>query len=177
LWEKCYQAFCDRHDIYAVKQGQMTKRLPTILSYVGLIRPTVGGERRKYWKNVGFTDEFKEEFEDIVSSVRAVRVNRENLCRYELEYDMNRKKFLRKGLTAETEDGRLQTLDEGAMKEEVRRLLSDGLGRTPGDVADELDMDLDEVEAILKELYDQGHVKKKRGRDGTPYYARSGGDG
>jgi len=165
LWDTAYKEYCDQNDLYAVKEGVMTRRLPSILTFTKKSRPKIDGERVYCWENLGFTSAFKKEFEDAVSDVR--RVDAElNTLNHIAEKDSYTNKSIE--ISNDTPDMR-----KPSEIEEVRRLLSDDLGRTSEDVADELDMDFDKAEAILKELYDQGHVKKKRGADGSPLYMRA----
>jgi len=72
LWEGPYKDFCERHDIYVVKKGQVTKRLPSILNFTRKRRLTVDGGREFCWDDLGFTKEFKREFGDSVTNVRVV---------------------------------------------------------------------------------------------------------
>jgi putative DNA primase/helicase len=70
LWETAYQDFCERYDIYSVKQGNMTKRLPTILPYVKQVRVRKIEGLPRCWKDVGFTQWFIEEFPETVKNVQ-----------------------------------------------------------------------------------------------------------
>lgn len=71
LWSNAYTTFCDEHNIFTVKKGNMTSRLPTIIPYTHETRPTIDGKRVRCWENVGFTDEFLMEFEPIIDDVKA----------------------------------------------------------------------------------------------------------
>jgi len=62
LWEIAYTNFCERNDIYVVKEASMTKDLPTILRYARQTRPQIGNERVRCWENLSFTPEFIAEF-------------------------------------------------------------------------------------------------------------------
>jgi len=53
-----YKLFCDENNIYTVKKGQVTRRLPTIKPKVQLYRPELEGERVRCWKNLEIKKSF-----------------------------------------------------------------------------------------------------------------------
>lgn len=55
-----YQAFCNKHNIFVAKKGQVTKRLPTLKPNVKIFRPVINGERVRCWENLTFKEKFLE---------------------------------------------------------------------------------------------------------------------
>lgn len=55
---EAYKKFCDHHDVYIVKKGPVTKKLPTILPEISKYRPKVGGKQVRSWKNLTFDEDF-----------------------------------------------------------------------------------------------------------------------
>ena len=56
-----YKKFCSEHNIYNVKKGQVTKRLPTLLPSVGQCRPELDGDRVYCWENLEIDESFIKE--------------------------------------------------------------------------------------------------------------------
>jgi len=62
------------------------------------------------------------------------------------------------------------------VQREILDFMDEGVAYSHYDIADEFALSDEEAKGRLGSLYDKGYVKKKRGGDGTPYYARLGGD-
>ena len=56
-----YKKFCSEHNIYNVKKGQVTKRLPTLLPSTGQFRPELDGDRVYCWENLEIDESFIKE--------------------------------------------------------------------------------------------------------------------
>lgn len=64
--EKFYQVYCewtDKHNVFTVKNGQVTKRLQTLLPQTELFKPKVGDKQKRAWRNIKWSDNFIESYD------------------------------------------------------------------------------------------------------------------
>jgi len=74
-FQKVYQKFCEENNLYTVKKGQVTKRLPSLKPAVSLYRPDLGFEGRpRCWKNLKIKESFIKEH-DYVQDVQPLRTS------------------------------------------------------------------------------------------------------
>lgn len=69
---QAYKAFCNNHNIYVVKKGPVTKRLPTLQPTVDLYRPEVDGEQVRCWRNLEIKESFIKE-NDYIQDIQPLR--------------------------------------------------------------------------------------------------------
>ncbi len=56
-----YKEFCADNNLYVVKKGEATKKIPSILPRVDLFRPEVDGKQKRCWRNLVIKPEYLKE--------------------------------------------------------------------------------------------------------------------
>lgn len=105
---KVYKHFCAENNIFTVKKGQVTKRLPSIIPQTELFRPKVGDKQIRAWRNLTIKPGFIKEV-DYRQDIQGVRKT------FNSPNDISDKNIYKKGS--------LNSLDMLSMEEKIRKSL------------------------------------------------------